>query len=157
MKKLLSATMLLILLIVLPAFAEIDLSGMTFDELVSLKEKINLAMWECEEWQEVLVPQGIYEIGKDIPSGKWTIRVQDNQFAQLSWGTCYNDKGDAIKHDIDFDQIFSESSSQYRKDDPLRNKTFVDYNLKDGQYLEVRFGQVIFTTYSGHDLGFTFN
>ena len=30
--------------------AEIDLSGMGYEELVALKDRINLAIWKSEEW-----------------------------------------------------------------------------------------------------------
>ena len=55
------------------AYSEsIDLSGLSYDELVALKDRIDLAIWNSQEWQEVEVPQGLYVVGKDIPSGTWT-------------------------------------------------------------------------------------
>ena len=53
----------------------IDLSSMSYDELVALREQLNLAIWNCQEWQEVTVPEGTYIIGKDIPAGHWSIRT----------------------------------------------------------------------------------
>ena len=55
------------------ACAEYDLSSMSFDELISLREQLNLAIWNSKEWQKVEVPAGTYLIGKDIPAGHWTI------------------------------------------------------------------------------------
>lgn len=43
--------------------AQIDLSAMTYEELVALKDKINLAMWESKDWEEVTVPQGVWTVG----------------------------------------------------------------------------------------------
>ncbi len=37
---------------------DIDLSHMSFEDLVTLKDQINLAIWNSKEWQEVTVPQG---------------------------------------------------------------------------------------------------
>lgn len=57
---------LLLALFLLPAFslADIpDISGLSYDELVQLNNQINLAMWNSEEWQEVTVPPGTYQIG----------------------------------------------------------------------------------------------
>ena len=60
----------LVLTLAPAAFADVDLSGMSFDELVALKDQINLALWNSADWQEVTVPQGVWQVGADIPAGK---------------------------------------------------------------------------------------
>ncbi len=50
-----------------------DLQGLSFNELLALREQINLAIWNSNEWQCVEVPAGNYTIGIDIPAGYWTI------------------------------------------------------------------------------------
>ena len=71
--------MVIVFLLVLSdiTFAEVDLSGMSYDELVILKDRIDKTIWDSQEWQEVTVPQGLYKIGEDIPAGKWTILASD--------------------------------------------------------------------------------
>ena len=67
---------LLFVLVLLPvvSFADLpDLSGLSYDELVQLRDKINLAIWNSEEWQEVTVPIGVWVVGEDIPVGHWSI------------------------------------------------------------------------------------
>ncbi len=64
---------------------EVDLSGMSYEELVVLKDRINLAMWECDEWQEVTVPEGVWTVGEDIPAGHWTIRAAGKQDYFYIW------------------------------------------------------------------------
>ena len=67
---------LLFVLVFLPlvSLADLpDLSGLSFDELVLLRDQLNLAIWNSKEWQEVKVPIGVWKIGDDIPVGKWTI------------------------------------------------------------------------------------
>lgn len=64
MKKALSLFLAIMLLIVsIPAMADVDLTGMTYAELVALKDQINLAIWNSSEWQEVTVPQGVWKVG----------------------------------------------------------------------------------------------
>ena len=63
MKKLALTLALLLTLTLVPAHAEIDLSGMTLAELMELSQQVTMAMWETEEWEEVEVPIGVYEIG----------------------------------------------------------------------------------------------
>ena len=80
-----------------PAAADLpDISGLTFDELVELREQLNLAIWQSADWQEVTVPAGTWTInelenpydlvaagtwtiGEDIPAGHWTIRPAGNR------------------------------------------------------------------------------
>jgi len=84
MKKLLA--LILILALALPAISLADLpdiSGLTYDELIELKAQITLAMWNSQEWQEVEVPAGVWEIGKDIPEGYWTISIRPGRYTQI--------------------------------------------------------------------------
>lgn len=73
MKKLATLILILALILVPAARAEIDLSGMSFDELVDLQRQVTAAIMQTDEWQEVEVPAGYYEVGVDIPAGRWTI------------------------------------------------------------------------------------
>ena len=70
-----------------------DISSLSYDELVTLKNKINLAIQDSKEWQEVQVPQGEWIVGEDIPVGKWTVRCADVnrksyilQECEIKWG-----------------------------------------------------------------------
>lgn len=72
--KRLIASAALVACLAAPARAEIDLSGMSFAELVDLQQQITAAIMQTDEWQEVKVPSGFYEIGRDIPAGRWTLR-----------------------------------------------------------------------------------
>ena len=153
MKKLLSLLVLAALLLSVPADAGVDLSGMSFDELIALREQVNLALWATEEWQEVTVPAGAYTIGKDIPAGYWTIRPVDGKTATVSWGSRF----DASGADVDvwgeismYEQITSPSDS-YAKYNDVQS---VSWNLLDGTVLVIGSASVIFTPYTGANLGF---
>ena len=68
MKK--ALVILLVLMVCVCAYAEsIDLSGMNYDELLDLRQAVEMAIWNSDGWQEVEVPAGIYVIGEDIPEG----------------------------------------------------------------------------------------
>ena len=75
MKKLVSFFLAALLICSAAAADPVDLSGMSYDELVALRDQINLAIWNSQEWQEVTVPEGIWIVGEDIPAGHWSIRV----------------------------------------------------------------------------------
>ena len=50
-----------------------DLSSMSFDELISLRNKLNTEIMSRPEWKEVGVPSGIWTVGVDIPAGIYSI------------------------------------------------------------------------------------
>lgn len=132
----------------------LDLSGMSYNDLVALKNKINLALWASDDWQEVSVPSGVYTVGENIPAGKWTIRADDDQNVLVYWGDTLDASGVSLSWEGDFYELadlYSPSNMFYKTGD----KTEVTYTLKDGQYLIVDNGIAVFTPYSGSpDLGF---
>lgn len=56
----------------------IDLSSMSFEELLTLQQKVNQAIFSCDEWKEVEVPLGVWDIGKDIPAGRYELVPGEN-------------------------------------------------------------------------------
>ena len=69
-----------------------DLSTLTFDELMALREQCQLEIMKRPEWKEVKVPQGIWEIGVDIPEGNYTIILNDNNSGNIwLWGKAKGD------------------------------------------------------------------
>ena len=90
MKRFLSL-LLCLLVVVSPAWSIADLpdiSSLSYDELVELKDSINLAIWNSQEWQEVTVPMGVWTVGEDIPVGHWSISLSPDtshgEFQDLS-------------------------------------------------------------------------
>lgn len=78
MKKILSVILTFALLIPAACFGEeIDLSGYSFAELAALRDRIQMEMMTRDEWQEVTVPAGLWEVGVDIPAGAWLVRCAD--------------------------------------------------------------------------------
>lgn len=153
MKKMISIIISFVMILSLPfiGYAEIDLSGMSFDELVALKDQINLAIWNSEEWQEVEVPQGVWEVGSDIPVGKWEIKALPNSNTYIKVGKEVRDGGTDVK---------SKTSEEirdpgYRHYDANKDVTSWVIELEDGDYLQVDFGPAVFMPYSGKpSLGF---
>lgn len=134
-----------------PAF---DLSGLSYDELVALKDQINLAMWNSEEWQEVKVPQGIWEVGTDIPVGHWTITAAPNAWLRITYGNVLQENGKNVSWGSDgylSESLYGTEHVFYNEGD----LNSIDIDMKAGYYIEIEDGSVIFTPYSGKpDLGF---
>lgn len=153
MKKL-AIVLLSVCMAISCAYSEsIDLSGLSFDELVALKERINLAIWECDEWQEVTVPEGIYVVGEDIPEGTWTIKAATDHFTVVKFGDKLEPNGIDIAYSNKYGsgEAYSEKSRITRDSDPLE----FTFTAKKGDYVQVDYAPALFTPFTGKpDLGF---
>lgn len=136
------------------ACASVDLSGMSFSDLVALREQVNMALWASDEWQAVEVPKGVYTIGKEIPAGKWTISAVNGAYVDLRWCDKLDESGvkPSSKSKIYvYDSLYSPYSIYYNSS----KSSQLTWNLKDGQYLIVDDGRAVFTPFIGSpNLGF---
>lgn len=154
MKKVIAIALALVLLLSVgaAAFADVDLSGMSFEELVALKDQINLAIWNSQEWQEVTVPHGVWIVGEDIPAGKWTITAGDGCSLALQIGTKLNTMGTELENRSYYQRLRSKT---YRYYDPADDVDQVTVDLSNGQIILFEEGSVIFSPYAGkQSLGF---
>ena len=161
MKKVLISILLgtMVLCSVVPSFAEgttWDLSSLSFQELIELRRQIDYELWNADEWQEVVVPQGIYEIGVDIPAGHWNITVDPNQGKynqdiDIVWGEELDASKTQIRSRYVSKCIYGTGSEYYDAGD----LTEIDFELCEGTYLSISGGSVIFKPYIGKPaLGF---
>ena len=149
MKKFL-ALALVCLFLVPAAVADVpDISGLTFDELITLREKINLAIWQSAEWQEVTVPAGIWVIGEDIPAGHWTIRPVPGSYTSVVYCDKLDEFGTAPA--IGWNGWNGTISGLSERLAHPGERTEVDLEMVEGMFFINR-GAVIFTPYTGTDL-----
>lgn len=149
MKKFLA--FLLAFLMISPVIAEeIDLSGLSYAELVALKNRINLAMWQSEEWQEVTVPQGTWKVGEDIPAGHWTVKCADGaRWIYVSWGERLQDNGEDISYygrNSTGNSIYNPSNNTF---DPVNDVSEYSFEVRDGDYIQIKYGAAVFMPYVG--------
>lgn len=155
MKKLLTIILTLALIVPSVALADVpDISDLSFDELVQLKERINLAIWNCQEWQEVVVPAGTYIIGKDIPEGHWSLRTQAE--SHQTFNVYYFDIPDEFGKKPGRGAnalLMNIATPGFSAFGEVNNET-IDIDMKNGWYLYLG-GAVVFTPYNGQpDFGF---
>ena len=154
MKRFLCCLFVLVLLPVVSLADLPDLSGLSFDELVQLRERINLAIWNSQEWQEVTVPPGVWEIGADIPAGHWSVRPSEGCGPDyIIYVSGITKQG----HDIDLDagdyimECLCDPSAAYYSGE---YKTVTDIVMEAGRFVRLDC-TMIFSPYSGKpDLGF---
>ena len=131
------------------AFADVDLNGLSYDELVELVNKAQLEMMKSDKWQEVIVPEGIYKIGEDIPAGKWTVSAPQKVYVvSIVIGSSMYDE-----FTVNFDKYVSlhgPGSALYNEGET----SFVTLDLKEGMYIQIQSGSAIFSPYSGNSFSF---
>ena len=158
MKRILSLLLVAMFLTGSAFAASFDLSGLSYDELVDLKNQINLAIWNSEEWQEVTVPQGTWVVGEDIPAGTWTIKCAEGGYrCEINWGQFLSENGESIesrgRYSL-FKYVYNPEHKHYTQGEDMTEYTFTVY---DGDYIVVDMdeSQALFTPYAGKpNLGF---
>ncbi len=133
----------------------IDLTGIPYEQLVALRENLNLAMWNCQEWEEVTVPQGVWKVGVDIPAKHWTITASPKAWASIEYGSQLDSSGKGVSA-WDSEGYYSEQlygEKYILSTENSRHSTDID--MKDGYYIVIDGGSVVFTPYAGKpSLGF---
>lgn len=143
MKKII---LFLALAMLLPAFAlaDVDLTGMSYDELVSLSKQVGMAIMQSDEFDSVTVPKGIWEVGVDIPEGTWII-TPANQMCMIVYGKSIDESG----NDMNQYDSGNSGSDLYNSNDSWR------LTAKAGNYICVKIDSAIFTSDTGSTgLGF---
>ena len=152
MRKLIAVFLILIMILPAAALSDLpDISGLTFDELVELKNMINLAILNCDEWQEVKVSAGVWVVGEDIPAGHWTVRPLEGKMTQVYYCEKVLEVEKLPDHSGASHTIVIISESL-----PLgaTHANSVDYNMQKGWYFICN-DPVIISPYTGKpDLGF---
>ena len=138
-------------LVLFPSFclaALPDISGLSYSELLLLSKKVRAAMLNSKEWQKVVVPPGVWEIGREIPAGHWTIKPDSGLGPDLViYASRTKDQG----HDVDVTfgecimEVICSTDSPYN-DGSYKNET--DFYLEDGHFLRLDC-RMIFTPYAG--------
>lgn len=135
MKKFLLFSLIFIMLSTC-SLADVDLSNMSFEELLELQQQVNLTIFNSDEWVEVEVPMGVWDIGKDIPAGRWELSRGPNANTYLStYVVYYLERHSSGQPD--------KIRGQYR----IRDGETLVIELFDGNVLKIEDSSVIFKHY----------
>lgn len=123
MKKIASLFLAFMLMLCLfsAAYAETNLSEMTYSDLLDLQKELVKEIMSRPEWKEVVVPAGTWIVGEDIPAGVYSFRIYKDKVVIHLWGAAVND----------FDTNGGIIISDYRDQDIGK------VELKDGNVLEI--------------------
>ena len=152
MKKLIAFAVAAVLLFSF-AMAE-DLSAMTMAELIELRDRINAEIMS-RAGDGFTLDVGVWEVGKDLPEGHWSITAdKDNVFG---WGyVTYCSELDATGKKAGNSWYMDVYySSQVRNPDVQAAvaATTLDIDMKAGNYVIIEYAPMIFTPYTGNTGG----
>ncbi len=129
--------------------------SMSITQLIILKNEINLAIWNNQDWQEVTVPQGVWKVGEDIPAGHWTVKCAPGaSYSNIDWGERVSESGDSIswsgRYSV-YNKIYNPSKYG-NADEYVYEYSFAVVN---GDYIKISNGSAVFMPYVGKpSLGF---
>ena len=162
MKKTLALFLILALLCPAALAESVDLSSLSFADLAALRDRCQMEMMKRDEWQEVTVPQGLWEVGAQIPAGTWVIRCADagrDSFlmreCSLRWGK--GKPGDDFnwpwkdeKGDV---EIYNPNNENYKGGQIT--EYVITLEAGDFLYIHPQYNKAVFTPYTGApSLGF---
>ena len=132
---------------------EIDLSGMSLSELLALKERVTMAMWETDEWLQATLKPGVYEIGVDIPAAHWDLTAPEGDYAHIIWCRALDrtGKGCDVSDKMHGVTLMHEDYKNYDRYMGIYPVS-TDLDMMEGTYLIVEQGSVLLTPYDGNDL-----
>lgn len=122
----------------LDIFNVLVLDNLTYQDLISIKDRLNLAIWNSYRWDRVVVPAGVYRVGKDIPVGNWKIEAPDTSYINISYGSALNDihlnmELSYLAWDI---SLYNETYKRYKKGDI----TSTDIDAEEGFFVGIKMG-----------------
>lgn len=131
------------------------LLNLSYEELVALKNDINIAIWLSEEWQSVTVPQGTWKVGEDIPAGHWTVKCASGaRSSTIEWGEKLSDTGDSIAW-IGRYSLYNHIYNPENYKNPDQYLYEYSFEVQNGDYIVIEDGSVVFMPYAGKpSLGF---
>lgn len=140
------AVSILFILLMIPVFslADVDLTGMSYDELVSLSKKVGMTIMQSEDFDSVTVPMGLWEVGVDIPEGTWII-TPAKRMCMIVYGSTLDESGNDMN-------MFDRGNAYADLDDKSESWRV---NAKNGNYFLVKYNDAVFTSDTGSTgLGF---
>lgn len=135
MKKFVASVLTLLLLLSTVALAEIDISSLSFDELLALNTQVQLALFKEKSMIDgVEVPAGTYVVGEDIPSGSYKVECTGGAYSMAMLTVNEKNGGLGTMHTLS----------------PLTGSAVIGkLVLTEGQTIEITGGSLSFTTYTG--------
>ena len=165
MKKLmaviLAVTLAVVMLVGVSVAEDIDLRRLSFDELAELRNRCMLEMLNRDEWQEVTVPQGNYQVGVQIPAGTWVVRCADvgrtdylMQKCVITWGPGKPEDG-RVPYEYRRGDVSIYNPKNANTSQGAASEYVIELTEGDWVAIHPQYNKAVFSPYTGMpDLGF---
>ena len=149
MKKLITVVLILALLLLSASLADLpDVSGLSYDELLALRDLVNDAILASPENDKIELVPGVWAVGVDFPAGTWLVSPLDNQIMHLWYGDKLNDSGTNAGFGWDSVNGYNKTlSTKKAKDGSWKDPDyphFVKITMLEGWYI-INGGTVVLT------------
>lgn len=132
MKKVLFLISVFIFLVPSFALADIDLSGMDYDDLIALKQQVDLLIMQSDHYKEITLTIGLWKVGQDIPAGTY-ILSPSSDYSSVVYGSTVEDTENSMNaFDLGNVGEFLDSGDTWR------------LTLSEGKYVYISHGPVTF-------------
>lgn len=108
-----------------------------YDEAVLRYEQAGRALWKAYDWNSVVVPWGVWEIGRDIPAGKWRIEAATDTSVEVVYsdrvqaGGAYVYISEAL-----FEEYIKSPNNLARSS---LSTFFVEIDMRSGSFLQIKY------------------
>lgn len=127
-----------------PSFSAFGIQANSANDLQQQYDALCEELRRCPEWEEVTVPAGLYQVGTQIPAGRWTIWPEPGMLGAVQYGQYLTSDGDLAWADS-----YGMISATRRTYDIAQYIERVSIDCEDGWYIKVPDKPVVFTPYAG--------
>lgn len=132
----------------------VDLSGLSSAELVILKNKVNVAIWESGDWKQVTIQPGVWKVGEEIPAGHYHVTAAEGDAIKFRYGDTLSAGKTAVTYSSNAyisESLFHPSAKSYRPG----SATSVNVDMQEGCYVDVSLGCAVLSPYTGAEFAFS--
>lgn len=131
-------------------FRENDVTTPDVEPMKTLSRRIQEQLRALNNWQTVKIPTGLWTIGKQFPTGKWTLWPSAASYSSIFYGGELDERGLPDGSDeIDGNAFISDPAEE---EDAFKYRDRYSFEAKDGWYLYIEHSPVICTPYTGKPL-----
>lgn len=114
-----------------------------YNEFVEKYALAGRRMWTATDWESVIIPWGVWEIGTDIPAGRWKLEAASEITSEIASGPTLNDGGAELSLSKAYvsEQLVSINNPAYDAWDTSE----IELELKKSFFLQVKYGAVRLT------------
>ena len=140
MKRLVSVTVILLMLCGVAFASVVDFATMSTDDLILLRQQISDEIKKRTNDADSILPKGVYVVGKDIKAGRYVLTMLPYEYGTVL----------IIETEERYLEVLAKLNSNDMSDESNEGRVFETYVSRDEQaYFSLKEGQVLITQGTG--------